>query len=80
MTSQYNTSSWRDDFDLEPGVHPTIAYALQGMRMGHAARLANEKLTAPASAPARWPFPVAPIPVDRKTPPPQHANAKDAPL
>lgn len=80
MTSQYNTSSWRDDFDLEPNTHPTIAYALQEMRMGHAARLANEKLTTPAPAPARWPFPVAPIPVDRKTTPPRHPDAEDAPL
>ena len=32
MTSQYNTSSWRDDFDLEPNTHPTIAFALQALR------------------------------------------------
>lgn len=32
MTSQYNTSSWRDDLDLEPNTHPTIARALHAMR------------------------------------------------
>lgn len=32
MTSQYNTSSWRDDLDLEPNTHPTIAQALHAMR------------------------------------------------
>ena len=25
-------SSWRDDLDLEPNTHPTIAYALHAMR------------------------------------------------
>ena len=73
MASQYNTSSWRDEFDLEPNTHPTIAYALQHMRTAHAARMANDKAQ-------RWPFPVAPIPPDRKTPPPRHADAEEAPL
>ena len=73
MTSQYNTSSWRDDFDLEPNTHPTIAYALQAMRTAHAAQLANERLK-------NWPFPAQPIPPDRKTPPPRHADPEDAPL
>lgn len=63
------TESWRDDFDLEPNTHPTIAYALQHIRTAHAAQMAQ-----------RWPFPVAPIPPDRKTPPPRHADAEDAPL
>lgn len=65
------TESWRDDFDLEPNTHPTIAYALQAMRTAHSARMANERL---------WPFPTQPIPPDRKTPPPRHADAEDAPL
>ena len=76
MTSQYNTQSWRDDFDLEPNTHPTIAYALQHMRTAYAAQLANERLTAAA----RWPFPTQPILPDRKTPPPRHADAEEAPL
>ena len=74
------TESWRDDFDLEPNTHPTIAYALQHMRTAHAARMANDRLAASRQTPARWPFPVAPIPPDRKTPPPRHADAEDAPL
>jgi len=65
------TESWRDDFDLEPNTHPTIAYALQAMRTAHAARMANERL---------WPFPTQLIPPDRKTPPPRHADAEEAPL
>lgn len=66
-----HTDSWRDDLDLEPNTHPTIAYALQHMRTGHAAKLANDA--------ARWPFPAQPIPPDRRTPPPRHADAEDAP-
>lgn len=69
------TESWRDDFDLEPNTHPTIAYALQHMRTTHAAQMAQRMTT-----PQRWPFPVAPIPPDRKTPPPRHADPEDAPL
>ena len=65
------TESWRDDFDLEPNTHPTIAYALQHMRTAHAAQMANARL---------WPFPLTPIPPDRKTPPPRHADAEEAPL
>jgi hypothetical protein len=41
--TNYNIQSWRDDFDLEPNTHPTIAYALQSLRTAHAARLANEQ-------------------------------------
>ena len=69
------TESWRDDLNLEPNTHPTIAYALQHMRTAHAAQVANERLTAAA----RWPFPTQLIPPDRK-PPPRHADAEDAPL
>lgn len=65
------TESWRDDLDLEPNTHPTIAYALQHMRTTHAAQMANTRL---------WPFPAQPIPPDRKTPPPRHADPEDAPL
>lgn len=74
------TESWRDDFDLEPNTHPTIAYALQHMRTAYAAQLANERLAASRQPPARWPFPTQPIPPDRKTPPPRHADAEEAPL
>lgn len=63
------TESWRDDLDLEPNTHPTIAYALQHMRTTHAAQMAQ-----------RWPFPLAPIPIDRHTPPPRHPDPEDAPL
>lgn len=77
------TESWRDDFDLEPNTHPTIAYALQHMRTAYAAQLANERLAASRQAVASrqvWPFPTQPIPPDRKTPPPRHADAEEAPL
>lgn len=79
MTSQYNTQSWRDDFDLEPNTHPTIAYALQHMRTAHAAQVANQN-AARMTTPQRWPFPSELIPPDRKTPPPRHPDAEDAPL
>lgn len=42
--TNYNAQSWRDDLDLEPNTHPTIAYALQSLRSNHAARLANEQV------------------------------------
>lgn len=70
------TESWRDDFDLEPNTHPTIAYALQHMRTAYAAQMA-QRLAASRQA---WPFPTQPIPPDRKTPPPRHADAEEAPL
>lgn len=70
------TESWRDDF--EPNVHPTIAHALHGMRTSYAAELANQN--AQRMTAQRWPFPTQPIPPDRKTPPPRHADAEDAPL
>ena len=70
------TESWRDDFDLEPNTHPTIAYALQAMRTAHSARMANERLTAAA----RWPFPTQPIPVDKRRPPPIQPDAEEAPF
>lgn len=63
------TESWRDDLDLEPNTHPTIAYALQHMRTNHAAKLAND----------RWPFPSELIPTDKRKPPPRHPDAEDAP-
>ncbi len=72
-------SSWRDDLDLEPNTHPTIAYALHHMRVRQSAQVANERL-APATAPQRWPFPTQPIPVDRRKPPPTHPDAEEAPL
>lgn len=80
MTSQYNTSSWRDDLDLEPNTHPAIAYALQHMRTGRAAKLANQNASARVTAPQRWPFPLAPIPTDHRKPPPRHPDAEEAPL
>ena len=67
------TESWRDDLDLEPNTHPTIAHALHFMRTSHAAKLANEGAQ-------RWPFPTAPIPPDKRKPPPTHPDAEDAPL
>jgi hypothetical protein len=83
MTSHYNSGSWRDDYDLD-GVHPTIAHAIHDMHAAHAAdvlnrRLAMEAASAPAPASARWPFPLAPIPVDKRTPPPRHPDPEDAP-
>jgi len=59
-----NTESWRDELDLEPNTHPTIAYALQHMRTAHA---------------ARWPFPKEPIPIDKRKPPPTAPDAEEAP-
>ena len=73
MTSRYDTSSWRDDLDLEPGVHPTIAFALHAMRGSHAAALGT-RLLAP-----NWPFPAELIPTDRRQPPPTLPDAEDAP-
>lgn len=32
MTSQYNTSSWRDDYDFEPGTNPAVAHAIHALR------------------------------------------------
>lgn len=69
MTSQYNTGSWRDDYELE-GVHPTIAHAIHQMNVWHAAEIANRRA-------GLWPFPAQPIPID--TPPPRHPDAEDAP-
>lgn len=69
--------SWRDDFDLEPNTHPTIAQALYTMRGWQAAKMANDK--ASATAPHRWPFPAELIPADKRKPPPAHPDAEDAP-
>ena len=65
------TESWRDDFDLEPNTHPTIAYALQALRTAHAAQMANAR---------RWPFPTQPIPIDRRRPAPTQPDAEEAPF
>lgn len=62
-----NTESWRDDLDLEPNTHPTIAYALQHMRTAHAARA------------AQWPFPPQLIPLDKRKPPPTAPDPEPAP-
>lgn len=69
--------SYRDDYDLEPGVSPHLIHALHFMRTCHIAEMANWQ--AVMTAPARWPFPLAPIPPDRKAPPPAHPDAEDAP-
>lgn len=62
------TDSWRDDLDLEPNTHPTIAYALQHMRTAHAAQMAQ-----------RWPFPSELIPADKRKPPPTSPDPEPAP-
>lgn len=56
--------SWRDDLDLEPNTHPTIAYALQHMRTARA---------------VVWPFPPELIPADKRKPPPVQPDAEEAP-
>lgn len=71
MTSQYNTQSWRDDFELD-GVHPTIAHAIHQMHAWHAADAAARRA-------GIWPFPAQPIPPDHRAPPPRHPDAEDAP-
>lgn len=75
------TESWRDDLDLEPNTHPTIAHALHFMRTSHAAKLANEATNKASGTPPpqRWPFPSELTPVDRRTPPPRHPDAEPAP-
>lgn len=30
--SQYNTSSWRDDYDFELGTNPAVAHAVHALR------------------------------------------------
>lgn len=29
--SNYNTSSWRDDYDFEPGTNPAVAHAIHAL-------------------------------------------------
>lgn len=84
MTSNYNTSSWRDDFELD-GVHPTIAHAIHDMHVWHAADVAARR-AAQAAQPVQaaqaaqpWPFPAQLIPPDRRTPPPRHPDPEEAP-
>ena len=63
--------SYRDDYDLEPGVSPHLIHALHFMRTCHIAEMANRQ--------GSWPFPLAPIPPDRKAPPPAHPDPEPAP-
>ena len=74
MTSNYNTSSWRDDFELD-GVHPTIAHAIHDMHAWHAADVAARRA---AQAAHPWPFPAQLIPPDKRTPPPRHPDPEEA--
>ena len=69
--SAMKPESYRDDYDLEPGVSPHLIHALHFMRTCHIAEMANRQ--------GSWPFPLTPIPLDRKTPPPAHPDAEDAP-
>ena len=83
MTSNYNSSSWRDDYDLD-GVHPTIAHALHDMHAAHAADALNRRLAMQTDALASgtagfWPFPSELIAPDRRTPPPRHPDPEEAP-
>ena len=69
--SAMNPESYRDDYDLEPGVSPHLIHALHFMRTCHIAEMANRQ--------GAWPFPLTPIPPDRRHPPPAHPDAEDAP-
>lgn len=33
MKSQYNTESWRDDYDFPVGINPSVAHAVHVRRM-----------------------------------------------
>lgn len=74
------TESFRDDYDLDPNVHPAMAHVLHQLSTWHSMDKANQPAPARVTAPQRWPFPTQPIPVDRRTPPPRHPDAEDAPL
>lgn len=34
MKSQYNTESWRDDYDFPVRINPSVAHAVHAQRMG----------------------------------------------
>lgn len=59
--SNYDSSSWRDDYEFPVGAHPSVTHAVHALS------------TTPV-----WPFPLAPIPVDKRTPAPQHPDAEEA--
>lgn len=75
MTSHYDTSSFRDDMDLDPNVHPALAHAVHQLKTWHAQDVANQRMTTPH----RWPFPAQPIPIDRRKLAPTAPDAEAAP-
>jgi hypothetical protein len=62
------TESFRDDYDLDPNVHPSLVHVLHQLSTWHSMDKANKV----------WPFPASPIPPD-KTPPPRSPDPEPAP-